>query len=312
MDGKAIGIDSMKHYIGMDIGGTSTTVGLVSGDGEILDRSVIMIDSFAFDPIELFLDVVVNEIQDLAKKQGVNISGIGIGAPNGNYYRGTIEYAPNMPWKEVHEIASYLEEKLNCKTVLTNDANAAAIGEKKFGSAKELNDFILITLGTGLGSGIVSSGEVIYGHDGFAGELGHSIVVPGGRDCTCGRKGCLEAYVSLRGLLETYHEFGVGKVNTPQEIAEKAEAGDPHAKEVFVKTGEWLGLKLADAATYTSPEAIIFFGGIAQASKLFFPSLKSTLENNVHNLYKGKIKIMKSALPQNDAAVLGSAALVMF
>lgn len=301
----------MDHYIGIDIGGTSTTIGLVSAKGVILDRSVIQIEGFASGPIEPFLDAIADGIEELSLKHGQSIAGIGIGAPNGNYYRGTIEYAPNMPWKSVHEVASYLEEKLDCKTVLTNDANAAAIGEMQFGVAKEMQDFILITLGTGLGSGIVANGQVIYGHDGFAGELGHSIVVPGGRDCTCGRKGCLEAYVSIRGLLETYHDFEVGKVNTPQEIAMKAEAGDRYAKETFVKTGEWLGLKLADAATYTSPEAIIFFGGIAQASDLFFPSLKETLEANVHNLYKNKIRIMKSGLPLNDAAILGSAALVI-
>ncbi|MEP0986568.1 ROK family protein [Ekhidna sp.] len=301
----------MRYYIGIDIGGTSTTVGLVSEEGVIKDRSIILIEGFAFGPIEAFLDAIAEEIKKLSEKHDQLIEGIGIGAPNGNFYRGTIEYAPNMPWKDEHEVAAYLEDKMNCQTVLTNDANAAAIGEKQFGVAQDLNDFILITLGTGLGSGIVSGGNVIYGHDGFAGELGHSIVVPEGRDCTCGRKGCLEAYVSIRGLLETYHAYDVGKVTTPQEIAAKAEAGDQFAIETFEKTGEWLGLKLADAATYTSPEAIIFFGGIAQASDLFFPSLKKTLEANVHNLYRNKIRIMKSGLPLNDAAILGSAALVI-
>lgn len=301
----------MKYYVGIDIGGTSTTIGLVSDKGIIIDRAIILVEEFAHGPIEPFLDAIVKEIKGLSRKYNQSVEGIGIGAPNGNFYRGTIEFAPNMPWKEVHEVAAYIQDQMGCPTLLTNDANAAAIGEKQFGLAKNLDDFILITLGTGLGSGIVSGGNVIYGHDGFAGELGHSIVVPGGRDCTCGRKGCLEAYVSLRGILETYHEYGVGKVNTPQEIAMKAEAGDQYAIETFKKTGEWLGLKLADAATYTSPEAIIFFGGIAQASNLFFPSLKETLEANVHNLYRGKIKIIKSGLPLNDAAILGSAALVI-
>lgn len=301
----------MKHYIGIDIGGTSTTIGLVSEKGEIMDRSIILIQDFATGPIEPFLDAMADAITELSEKHQVAISGIGIGAPNGNFYRGTIEYAPNMPWKDVHEVAPYLENKLGIRSVLTNDANAAAIGEKQFGVAKDFDDFILITLGTGLGSGIVAGGNVIYGHDGFAGELGHAIVVPDGRNCTCGRKGCLEAYVSIRGLLETYHELADDKVNTPQDIAAKAQAGDPNAIETFRKTGEWLGLKLADAATYTSPEAIIFFGGIAQSSDLFFPALKETLETNVHNLYRNKIKILKSGLPLNDAAVLGSAALVM-
>ena len=302
---------NIKHYIGIDIGGTSTTVGLVSKAGKIVDRSIILIQDYASGPIEPFLDAMADAITELSEKHQVEISGIGIGAPNGNFYRGTIEYAPNMPWKDVHEVAPYLENKLGIRSVLTNDANAAAIGEKQFGVAKDFDDFILITLGTGLGSGIVAGGNVIYGHDGFAGELGHAIVVPDGRNCTCGRKGCLEAYVSIRGLLETYHELADDKVNTPQDIAAKAKAGDPNAIETFRKTGEWLGLKLADAATYTSPEAIIFFGGIAQSSDLFFPALKETLETNVHNLYRNKIKILKSGLPLNDAAVLGSAALVM-
>ena len=302
---------NIKHYIGIDIGGTSTTVGLVSKAGKIVDRSIILIQDYASGPIEPFLDAMADAITELSEKHQVEISGIGIGAPNGNFYRGTIEYAPNMPWKDVHEVAPYLENKLGIRSVLTNDANAAAIGEKQFGVAKDFDDFILITLGTGLGSGIVAGGNVIYGHDGFAGELGHAIVVPDGRNCTCGRKGCLEAYVSIRGLLETYHELADDKVNTPQDIAAKVKAGDPNAIETFRKTGEWLGLKLADAATYTSPEAIIFFGGIAQSSDLFFPALKETLETNVHNLYRNKIKILKSGLPLNDAAVLGSAALVM-
>ncbi len=301
----------MKYFIGVDIGGTSTTIGLVSDNGEVTDRSIILIQEYANGAIESFLDAIVSAIHELSEKHQVEISGIGIGAPNGNFYRGTIEFAPNMPWKDVHEIASYIEQKVGIRTVLTNDANAAAIGEKQFGVAKEFNDFILITLGTGLGSGIVAGRNVIYGHDGFAGELGHSIVVPDGRDCTCGRKGCLEAYVSIRGLLETYHDLADAKVNTPHDIAVKAKAGDAMAIETFRKTGEWLGLKLADAATYTSPEAIIFFGGIAQSSDLFFPSLKETLEANVHNLYRNKIKILKSGLPLNDSAVLGSAALVM-
>lgn len=310
MGGKDTNID-MKYFIGVDIGGTSTTIGLVSDKGEVADRSIILIQEYTSGAIESFLDAITDVIQELSKKHQVEISGIGIGAPNGNFYRGTIEYAPNMPWKDVHEIASYIEQKVGIRTVLTNDANAAAIGEKQFGVAKEFNDFILITLGTGLGSGIVAGGNVIYGHDGFAGELGHAIIVPDGRDCTCGRKGCLEAYVSIRGLLETYHDLADDKVNTPHDIAVKAKAGEAKAIETFRKTGEWLGLKLADAATYTSPEAIIFFGGIAQSSDLFFPSLKETLEANVHNLYRNKIKILKSGLTLNDAAVLGSAALVM-
>ncbi|MEO9871057.1 ROK family protein [Ekhidna sp.] len=301
----------MKHYAGIDIGGTSTTIGLVSEEGSIIDRSIIQIADFASDSIDLFIEQMALEVEKLAEKHECKIQGVGIGAPNGNYYNGTIEYAPNMPWKDVHPIAPVLEKRLSCPAVLTNDANAGAIGEMQFGVAKDLKDFIYITLGTGLGSGIVAGGEVIYGHDGFAGEMGHSILVPDGRNCTCGRKGCLEAYVSLRGILETYRDLGGTGETTPKDIAIRAQNGDELCVEVYRKTGNWLGLKLADAATYTSPKAYVFFGGIAAASDLFFPSLIETMEFNIHNLYRDKIQILKSGLPLNDAAVLGSAALVM-
>ncbi|MEO1253896.1 MAG: ROK family protein [Bacteroidota bacterium] len=301
----------MEYYIGIDIGGTSTTIGLVDQEGTILGREVVWIKEYADKAIEHFLDALCDSVGSLAQSNAVEISGIGIGAPNGNFYRGTIEYAPNMPWKQVHEVASYIQEELNCKTILTNDANAAAIGEKQFGAAKPFNDYILMTLGTGLGTGIVSGGQVIYGHDGFAGELGHSVVVPDGRDCTCGRKGCLEAYVSIRGLEQTYSELGGDASISLKDLAELARSGDDRAKEVYVKTGEWLGLKLADAATYTSPESVIFFGGIAQASDLFLPTVKETMEANIHNLYSNKIQLLTSDLPVNDAAILGSAALVI-
>lgn len=301
----------MKYYIGIDIGGTSTTLGLVSQSGEIMERSQLMIADFATEPIDMFIQQMAKSIELFTKKHQCKIEGVGIGAPNGNYYNGTIELAPNMPWKAIHPIAQPLQGLLNCPVVLTNDANAGAIGEKQFGVAKELDDFIFITIGTGLGSGIISGGQIIYGHDGFAGEMGHSVVVTNGRGCTCGRRGCLEAYVSLRGVKETYRDLGGIKDLTPKQIAEQAFNGDEVCKEVYTKTGEWLGLKLADAATYTSPEAFIFFGGIAEASELFFPSLKETMEANIHNLYKNKIKLLRSGLPLNDAAVLGAAALVM-
>ncbi len=301
----------MKYYIGIDIGGTSTTVGLVNSEGLILDRRVVWIKEYDDEPITHFLDVLCDSIVSLKKEHKITLEGIGIGAPNGNYYNGTIEYAPNMPWKEVHEVASYIQEKLGYKTLLTNDANAAAIGEKQFGAARGLNDFILITIGTGLGSGIISGGQVIYGHDGFAGELGHSVVIPNGRDCTCGRRGCLEAYVSLRGLKQTYKELGGDDSIDLKDLAKMAKNGDAKARETYLKTGEWLGLKLADAATYTSPKAIVFFGGIAQANDLFLPRTKEVMEANLHNLYRNKIQLLASELPSNDAAILGAVALVM-
>lgn len=301
----------MKHFIGVDIGGTSTTIGLVTEEGEILDRSTIQIADFSSYAIDIFLEEIASHIQELADQHTKVIEAVGIGAPNGNFFKGTMEYAPNMPWKEVHPIASVLAQALNCKVLLTNDANAAAMGEKQFGSAKDFNDFIEITLGTGLGSGIMAGGGIIYGHDGFAGELGHSILIPDGRPCSCGRKGCLEAYVSIRGILQTYQEQGGDEKRTPKEIAEKAREGDALGQMVYRKTGQWLGLKLADAATYTSPEAIILFGGIAASSDLFLPHLKSTMEANIHNLYRNKIQVLTSGLPLNDAAIMGAVALVM-
>ncbi|MFK7953432.1 MAG: ROK family protein [Ekhidna sp.] len=301
----------MKNYIGIDIGGTNTTIGLVSEQGKIQDQAQLKIADFSTDPIEVFIQELFNQIKQLKTKNGCEIEGVGIGAPNGNFHNGTIELAPNMPWKAIHPIAEPLQELLGCPVVLTNDANAGALGEKQFGVAKGMNDFIFITLGTGLGSGIMSAGQIVYGHDGFAGEMGHSIVVPNGRGCTCGRRGCLEAYVSLRGVKETYRDLGGREDLTPKQITEQAFRGGQICKEVYAKTGEWLGLKLADAATYTSPEAYIFFGGIAEASNLFFPTLKDTMEANIHNLYRDKIKLMKSGLPLNDAAVLGAAALIM-
>lgn len=300
----------MRHYIGIDIGGTNTTIGLVSEKGSIVIRDEIKIGDFAHRPFIDFLQAIIDSCIALAATHHASIEGVGIGAPNGSIFKGTIEHSDNLPWKDEYQVASIVEEALKCPVRITNDANAAALGEKEFGVAQNLNDFMVITLGTGLGSGIVCGGKVVYGHDGFAGELGHAVVEHEGRDCTCGRRGCLEAYVSIRGIKQTYQELGGTEDEAPADLMVRARKGDVLAKEVFVKTGEWLGLKLADAATYTSPEAFVFFGGIAECSDLFFPAAKATMEANIYNLYSNKIKLLKSSLPANDAAILGSAALV--
>ncbi len=312
-----------QTVIGIDIGGTNTVFGLVNQSGKIMAHSGIKTQAYAGQNFSVYVQALCEAIQELlADHPTCQLTGIGIGAPNGNIYKGTIEHAPNLSWKGVLPLATMMQETLGAVSVLTNDANAAALGEMLFGNAKELKDFIMITLGTGVGSGIVSGGNLIYGHDGFAGELGHAVIVPNGRQCTCGRQGCLEAYASIRGVLQTLTEVlntnntpsslreMPAEERTPQLIYEAALQGDVIAIETFAQTGKMLGLKLADAANYTSPEAVILFGGIAKAGDFIIHPLKETLEANVHSLYRHKIKILPSALPDNDVAILGSAALI--
>jgi glucokinase len=249
--------------------------------------------------------------------------GIGIGAPNGNYYSGTIEFAPNLNFKGVVPVVDHLKARFDYEViVLTNDANAAAMGEMMYGGAKGMKDFIMITLGTGVGSGIVANGELIYGHDGFAGEIGHTIVDPAGRECGCGRQGCLETYTSAPGIKRTVSEL-LSTMNDPSELRDisyndlsakmidsKARKGDVIALEAFDYTGEILGLKLSDAVAHTSPEAIFLFGGLAQASELIFEPTKKYLEQFLLAIYKGKVKLLPSELPPGEAAILGASALV--
>jgi glucokinase len=308
--------------IGIDIGGTNTGLGIVNRKGDILMRNSL--PSVTHSDYRIFLDrlceVIAETIQ--AVGQQVRIEGIGMGAPNGNYYNGSIEFATNLNFDGVVPVVEYLKKKFSCRViVLTNDANAAAIGEMLYGGARGMKDFIMITLGTGVGSGIVVNGDLVYGHDGCAGEIGHTIFDPAGRQCGCGRLGCLETYASAPGIKRTVFEL-LANTSHPSElrkvsydqlsakmIDDAARKGDRIALEAFDYTGKVLGIKLADAVAHTSPEAIFLFGGLAQAGELLFEPLKHYLNKYLLPIFRNKIKLLPSRLPESDAAILGAGAL---
>jgi glucokinase len=308
----------MKLAVGIDIGGTNTRFGLVDRTGKIVLREALLTTDFS-DPKEL-VNAIKKKIAELMPADS-ELIGVGIGAPNGNYFHGTIENAPNLEWKGIVHLADYFKERMQLPAILTNDANAAALGEMIFGGAKKMKDFIFITLGTGLGSGIVVNGQMVYGHDGFAGELGHTIIIQHGRQCGCGRKGCLEQYCSATGIVKTYfeilksnypdalHHLDVARIDA-KYIFDRAMNGDEDAFYAFNYTGELLGFALANSVTYTSPEAIFLFGGLAQAGELLFNPVILSFEKNILNNYKGKVKILPSLLPESDAALLGAASLI--
>ena len=309
----------MQYSIGIDIGGTNSVMGIVDKMGNILFEAEIITTDFPV--IEDFVDTCYNVIApEIAKIKHSNFRGIGIGAPNGNYYNGTIEFAPNLKWKGVVPLAKLFTEKFDLETTVTNDANAAAIGEMMHGAAKGMNDFIMVTLGTGVGSGFVANGKMIYGHDGFAGELGHVIAVRDGRMCGCGRKGCLETYASATGIVRTAKEYLENRTTssllrgndklTSKDIYDAAVAGDFLALEIFQYTGKILGQCLADAIAITSPEAIVLFGGLAQAGKFIFEPTHKYMEENLLKIYQGKVKLLPSELKESDAAILGAASLI--
>lgn len=298
---------------GIDIGGTNTVFGLVDEEGKLLKRDSVPTKSFT-EAIEL-VDFVSDKLHKLLSPEQ-ELMGIGVGAPNGNFYKGTIEFAPNLKWKGVVPLAELFEKRNNCKVIITNDANAAAMGELLFGAAKGMKNFLFITLGTGLGSGIVVNGEVVYGHDGFAGELGHVIMLQDGRACGCGRKGCLETYCSASGIVTTYRSFfsdnssvKTDSINA-QLIFEKAMQGEKEALQSFEYTAEILGWALANSVAYTSPEAIFLFGGLALAGDVLFEPVRQSFEKNLMTVYQNKIKILPSALSENSAAILGAASLI--
>lgn len=310
-----------KVAIGIDVGGTNTVFGFVDNEGTLVYESSIPTNSH--EKADLFFDRLFKKIDEDFKKFNARyeLAGIGIGAPNANYYRGTVEQAPNLNWGFVN-VLEIIKKYSPLPSAITNDANAAAIGEMLFGAAKGMNDFVVITLGTGLGSGIVVNGELVYGADGFAGEVGHTIFDPHGRMCGCGRKGCLEAYASATGIRRTVFEL-LGTTVTPSElrqvnfnqltakdIADAANRGDKLALEAFDFTAQVLGLKLADTVAYLSPEAIILFGGLALAGDLILEPTKRYMEENMLNIFKNKVKILPSALPGAHAAVLGASALI--
>ncbi len=309
--------------IGIDIGGTSTKFGLVDRDGNVLFSSEM--STKEHEEVGSFIDDLYDALSVIIEKAGGigQIKGIGVGAPNGNYYTGTVEYAPNLPWKGIIPLAKLIENKFHLPVALTNDANAAAIGEMMYGAAKGMKDFIMITLGTGVGSGIVANGQVIYGHDGFAGELGHTIIIPDGRmHPGTGKKGSLESYASATGVRYTALEFlqqsGNDSIlrNIPaqeldsKKVYEAAVQGDELAKEVYEFTGRILGLALANAVMFSSPEAIILFGGLTKAGDLILKPTRDHMEANLIQVFQNKVKILISHLRESDAAILGASALV--
>lgn len=309
------------YVVGMDIGGTNTVFGVVDSRGNVLASDSIKTQEH--ENIDEYVDAVCKKLIPLLQQFGGadKFKGMGVGAPNGNYYKGTIEFAPNLPWKGVIPLAAMFEDKLGIPTALTNDANAAAIGEMTYGAARGLRDFIMITLGTGVGSGIVVNGQLVYGHDGFAGELGHVIVERDGRTCGCGRKGCLETYCSATGVARTAREFLVARSEpsllreipaeeiVSKDVYDAAIKGDKLAQEIFEYTGTILGRALADFIAFSSPEAIILFGGLAKAGDLIMKPIQKAMDENVLKIYAGKTKLLLSQLKDADAAVLGASAL---
>jgi len=311
-----------KLAIGIDIGGTNISLGFVTSDGKVLIKESLPIKKFK--TAESFVDFASEKIEKLVDEldSEYEIKGIGIGAPNGNFYNGTIEFAPNLEWNGVIPLASMFQNKTGYKSFLTNDANAATIGEMVYGNAKGLKNFIMVTLGTGVGSGFVANGELILGNDGFAGELGHTIFDPNGRQCKCGRCGCVETYASATGIVRTAKEF-LNNSNessilrdysedsiTSKLIFEAAKQNDKLALKIFDFTANVLGFSLANAVAITSPEAIFLFGGLAHAGDLIFKPTKKYMEEYLLIIFKNKVELKASSLPENNAAILGAAALV--
>jgi glucokinase len=317
-----------KVAIGIDVGGTNTAIGVVDNEGKVLVKDSIPTPGHG--NITLFIDDITNSVRELVNSVGslnpkVEILGLGIGAPNANYYTGTIEHAPNLSFKGVIPMVKLLEENFpEMKAIaITNDANAAAIGEMIYGGAQGMKNFVVYTLGTGVGSGVVVNGDLVYGHDGFAGECGHTTIINNGRLCGCGGKGHLEAYCSAPGMKRTAFEL-LAKYNATKSllatkcfneldskfIFEAAEAGDAIAKEVFELTGKWLGIGLANTVAHTSPEAIFLFGGpMAAGNYIFRPTIES-MEQHLIPIFKNKVKILPSQLKPGDAAIVGASALV--
>ncbi len=314
----------LKPYvIGLDLGGTNSIFGIVDIRGEI--KATTAIKTQAYDNVEDYVKASLDALHIIIDQVGGigTIKAMGIGAPNGNYYTGTIEFAPNLAWghDSVIPLAKMFEEGLGIPVALTNDANAAAIGEMAYGVARGMKNFMVITLGTGVGSGIVVNGQVVYGSDGFAGELGHVLVDKTGRSCGCGRHGCRETYCSATGVARSAREF-LEKTTTPSvlremkpeditsfEVSMAAEKGDKLALDVYEFTGRMLGEACANFAAFSSPEAFIFFGGLTKAGKLLMEPLKKAYEENVLKIYQNKAKFLLSALEGSSAAVLGASAV---
>ncbi len=309
--------------VGIDVGGQTSKLGVVDTEGNVLAQTVIRTDTYT--EVEPYIAELAEAVKKIIAEAGVEgkVKGIGVGAPNGNYYTGTIEGAVNLTWggDGVVEFAKLLSEAVGGLPVaLTNDASAAAVGEMKYGAARGMKDFIMITLGTGVGSGIVIGGNVVYGHDGFAGELGHVCVErTDGRQCNCGKKGCLETYASATGVARTAYEW-LEKTDEPsvlrnldkiasKDVYEAAKAGDSLALRIFDFTGEILGRTFADFIAFSSPEAIVLFGGLARAKEFLLEPIEKAMNENVLPLWRNKVKIVFSQLKESDAAILGASAL---
>ena len=312
-----------RYVIGLDLGGTNSVFGIVDATGNIVAETSIKTQGHGSNPQQYVDDCMVELRKIIDSVGGIkNIRARGIGAPNANYYTGCINMAPNLPWKEESiPLAKMFSEALGVPVTMTNDANAAAIGEMTYGAAKGMKNFIMITLGTGVGSGIVVNGQLVYGSDGLAGELGHVIVEKNGRMCGCGRKGCLETYCSSTGVARTAREI-ITSTDTPtllrdipldkiesKDVSIAAEKGDKVAKQIFETTGRILGEACADFATFCSPEAFIFFGGLTNAGDLIMNPIKHAYEESVLPIYRGKAKMLVSQLDGAKAAVLGASAL---
>jgi glucokinase len=316
--------EKKQVVVGIDIGGTNTVFGFVDRDGNILVEDKIR--TTHYDEIEVFVAALYEKIMVAATRidYEVEIIGFGIGAPMGNINKGTIEYPADLPWKGIIPLSEIFSRHTNLPVIVTNDANAAAVGEMIYGGARGMKDFVVITLGTGLGSGFVVDGKLVYGHDGFAGEIGHTAIRPGAsnRDCGCGRKGCLETYVSATGIKRTVLKIMADSIQ-PSElrkysfeeldakmIHDAALNGDAIARRAFEHTGRMLGFKLADVVAHTNPEAIFLFGGLALAKDLIFEPTKEYMEQNLLSIYKGKVKLLPSELSTQNAAVLGASSLI--
>lgn len=317
----------MNYTIGIDLGGTNTRIGLVEESGKIIE--VIKFKTYDHKELNDFVETLAEAIVSIAQKYNLPKECIkaGIGAPNGNYYNGTIEQAPNLPFKGIVPLVNLLKESLktksySAKVVLTNDANAAAMGEKIYGKAKNVRDFVMITLGTGVGSGIFVDNKLVYGKSGFAGEAGHAIVQPEGRACGCGRHGCLETYCSATGIVRTAKEL-LKNESTPsllrainqdmitaKDISEAADKNDPLALRCFDITARYLALGLANVAVITSPEVIFISGGLSKAGEKLFKPLREYFEQFLYPVFRNTISIEPSALEDNEVAILGAASLV--
>jgi len=310
------------YVIGMDMGGTNTVFGLVDARGTVISKSAIKTGTHT--DVNLYINDIYTELSKLIEAAGGidKIKGIGVGAPNGNYYAGNIEFAPNLPWKGIIPFANLMADKFGVPAALTNDANAAAVGEMTYGAARGMKNFIMITLGTGVGSGIVIDGKVVYGHDGFAGELGHVTAIRNnGRLCGCTKTGCLETYASATGVARSAREILESSTKdsllrnipvdsiTSKDVFDAAMEGDEVAKEIFNFTGKILGECLADFVAFSAPEAIVLFGGLTKSGDLILDPIKEHMEKNLLPIWRGKVKVLFSELKEADAAVLGASAL---